>query len=164
MPPRKSKQQEFTNKEKAAFIVEQGYSNRAQSTLERLTAEELDLIIKLERDPDKQELDLEGKEATANLIKSILDFLNNYKKERTGSEINPSLRNYIQNNTKEMSIVNAKIGGLIGVGLICLVSLYVVIDSLLGSEKIKEWLFKKAKKSEYPNAKEQQKETKNNGL
>lgn len=145
------KEKELTNKEKAQYIREMGFSSRSQSTLERLSKEELDLIIKLERDIDKDDINKDDREATKSLISQILDFLNSYKKERCNKEINPALRGFIVKNSENINIVNTKTSGIIGIILISLAGVYVFLDSILGIEKVKEILMKrKQPKNENP--------------
>lgn len=142
------KDRELTNKEKAQYILENGFSSKSQSTLERMSKEELDLIIKLQRDLDKDEVNKEDREATAGLINNIMDFLNSWKKERSGKEINPALRGFISKNTQDLSLVNTKISGVIGIVLIGLAGVYVFLDSIVGIDKVKEFILSKKKSTQ----------------
>lgn len=150
MPPKKER--ELTNKEKAQYILDNGFSNKSLSTLERMSKEELDLIIKLQRDIDKEDINKEDREATRTLISQILDFLNSYKKERIGQEVNPAIRGFINKNTQDLSIVDTKTSGIIGIILIALAGVYVFLDAIIGFDKIKEMFMNRARKPKVLNA------------
>lgn len=134
-----------TNKERAEYIVKMGFSEKKLSTLERLSKEELDLIIKNERDLDDTELQQEDDKT--NAIKSLLDFLDTCKKEREGKGISEGLKGYINKNAKSIKIPNIKGIGLVSSFLLLAVIIYVAIDSILGINKLKELIKKIAKRN-----------------
>ena len=142
---------EMTNKEKAQFILNNGFSSKSLSTLERMSKEELDSIIQNERDLEKDELKKEDKEATKTLITQLLDFLDTYKKERTKQGISAPLKSFIVKNSENLSFANAKISGAVGLGLAGVCMLIVCIDSLIGFDKLKERITQKKVKNEAEN-------------
>lgn len=141
----KTTQKEMTNKEKAQYILENGFSSKSLSTLERMSKQELDLIIQNERDLEKDEFNKSDQEATKTLIQQFLDFLDAYKKERTGKGVSQPLKTFVVKNTETMNFANAKVSGAIGIALAGLCMLGIAIDSLFGWDKLKEKLKEKAK-------------------
>lgn len=139
---------EMTNKEKAQFILNNGFSNKSLSTLERMSKEELDQIIQNERDLEKDELKKDDKEATKTLITQLLDFLDTYKKERTKQGISAPLKSFIIKNSENLSFANARVSGAVGLGLAGICMLIVCIDSLIGFDKLKEKIAQKKAKDE----------------
>lgn len=146
---------EMTNKEKATFIIEQGYSSKSQTTLERLSKEELDLIIKNQRDLEKDELNKENREATSSLIENILDFLDSYKKERQGKGISAPIKSFIKKNSESLDFANAKVSGSVAIALVGICFIGILVDSIIGWDTIKKRLKERAEAKEAKNEKKQ---------
>lgn len=134
-----------TNKEMAEYILKMGFSEKKLSTLERLSKEELELIIQNERDVESQELQEQDDKITA--VKSLLEFLDTCKKEREGKGISEGLKGYINKNAKSIKIPSFKGIGLVSSFLLLVVIIYVAIDSVFGMQKVKELIKKIAKKN-----------------
>ncbi len=134
-----------TNKEMAEYILKMGFSEKKLSTLERLSKEELELIIQNERDIESQELQEQDDKVTA--VKSLLEFLDTCKKEREGKGISEGLKGYINKNAKSIKIPSFKGIGLVSSFLLLVVIIYVAIDSVFGMSKVKELVKKIAKKN-----------------
>ena len=133
----------MTNKEKAEFIIQNKYSKRAKTTLERLTADELDWIIENKRDPEADEFNQTDNEAIKELANSLINFLDDFKKARTKDEkgINPALKTFILKNTDKISkFTNAKITGILGVILLIMAIVVLIVDSLVGFDLVKRLL------------------------
>lgn len=138
------KEKELTNKEKAQFILENGYSSRSQTTLERLSKDELDFIIKNQREPQAKEINTENKEATASLIQNVLDFLDTYKKDKQGKGISAPVKNFIIKNSESLDFANAKVSGAVAVGLVAICFIGILVDSLVGWDTIKKRIQERA--------------------
>lgn len=127
-----------TNKEKIDFILENGLSDKARSTLERKSAEWLDFVINNGREPNDEELEACDKKATAKFINQLLDLLDIIKKARVNEPLDPTLTTFTRKNSDEFAFMTEKNNVLFKRGVFFASLVFLLIDSAIGWEKIKE--------------------------
>lgn len=139
---------QLTNKELAVYIVQMGYSTRAESTLNRLSKEELLLIIANKNDEIKGELNKTNIESASELVKIFIDFMDEIHKSRDGKENNQTLKNFTQKQSISVSpLLNNLSVSNYGVIALVIGVLLISIDSVLGFANIKKLFIKKVEKS-----------------
>lgn len=138
---------ENTNLSKAQKIVELGYSKRSLSTLERLSAQELDFILREKRDPEKDELSKKTIESSKEVINAYISSLEAIKRARANQGLNQGLKTIAQAQSGALGeYVGTNTGGKVSLVLLILASVALAIDSIFGLENIKNFFSKKDKK------------------
>lgn len=136
----------LTNKELASYIVQMGFSTRAESTLSRLSKEELLLIIANKNDEIKGDLNKTNIESASELVKIFIDFMDEIHKSRDGKENNLTLKNFTQKQSISVSplLNNLSVSnyGVIALVIGCLV---IAVDSIVGFANVKKLFIKKGK-------------------
>lgn len=140
----------LTNKEKAQLIIDNGFSSLSLSTLERKTAKELDLIIELERDLEKEDYDKENIETSKSLVEMGLNILESIKKERENKGINETLKKFIIKNAENIHL-NYKVSKVLSLVLFIIIGLFLLVDSIFGFSKVRDFFIKTFKKKQDEN-------------
>lgn len=124
------------------------YSNRSETTLQRLKREELIYIITNKRDDyAKTELSNLNRDSK-DLIEIIVSILEDIKQARGGGNLNALLVRIFRNQGNRLAEGFVKIGvsgGVFGWAMCGIVSTLLVVDSVWGLQSISK-LFKKEKK------------------
>lgn len=137
---------ENTNLAKAQKIVDLGYSKRSLSTLERLSAQELDFILREKRDPEKDELSKKTIESSKEVVKAYIETLETIKQARVNEGLNKGLVTLAQSNSTALSeVVSSNTGGRVGLIILVVASIALAIDSVIGFDRLKK-MFSKEKK------------------
>lgn len=139
----------LTNNDLARIIVARGYSTRAESTLSRLSKDELLLIIAEKADERKGDLHKSNIESAQELIKIYIDFMDEIKKARDDKENNKTLKNFTQKQSVSIAPFLNNVS-LSNYGIIALIFglLLIGLDSIVGFKNLKELITKKVKSSE----------------
>lgn len=141
-----------TNLEKATFIVENGYSKRSITTLERLNAKELDFIIENKRDPEANEISKKTIEASKEITKGYISILESIKETRAKEPLNQGVKSMLEKNDTALSeYVGASTHGKISIFLYIASALLLLIDSLIGFDKVKSFVSKEKAKEKKDN-------------
>lgn len=139
---------ENTNLAKAQKIVDFGYSKRSLSTLERLSAQELDFILREKRDPEKDELSKKTIESSKEVINAYISSLEAIKQARVNESLNQGLKTIAQTQSGALGeYVGTNTGGKVSLALLIVASVALAIDSIFGLDNLKNMFSKKDKKS-----------------
>jgi len=142
-----AKQKLDTNLEKAKYINANRYSNRALSTLERLSAQELDFILENKRDPESGEFDKNNVKFARELINSFINGLEAIKEARNGEKINKSAKQFTITQADSIApFLNSTKAGIVGICMLVFGLVFLCADSIIGFENIKNFFNKKTKK------------------
>ncbi|WP_300447576.1 hypothetical protein [Helicobacter mastomyrinus] len=127
-----------SNLAKAQKIHDLGYSQRSLSTLERLSSQELDFILREKRDPQKDELSRKTIESSKEIVKGFVSTCEALKKARVNEPLNPGIKVMVESNQSALAeYVSVGAGGKVGLILLILSSIAMIIDSAIGFEKLK---------------------------
>lgn len=136
-----------TNKEKIDFILQQGLSDKARSTLERKSGEWLDFVINNGREPADDELSANDRQATSTFINQLLDLLDIFKKARINEPLEPTMTTFARKNSEEFTFMTEKNNAVFKKGVFFAVLGFLCIDAVIGwdtlKEKISKWLEKR---------------------
>lgn len=139
---------ENTNLAKAQKIVDLGYSKRSLSTLERLSAQELDFILREKRDPEKDELSKKTIESSKEVVKAYIESLEAIKQARANESLNKGLVTLAQSNSTALSeVVGTNTGGRVGLIILTITSIALALDSIIGFDRLKKMFSKKNKET-----------------
>ena len=146
----KKKPSDFkTNTEKARYIFDRGYSQRALSTLERLSSQELDFILENERDPEIGEMDKNSVKFAKELISNIIKGLEavHESKGYTGG-LNKSNKIFAENQAESLApFLDSSKSKYFGLGFLAFAMSLLTMQAFFGSfENFKKWLKSKIKK------------------
>lgn len=137
---------QLTNNDLARIIIERGYSTRAESTLSRLSKDELLLIIANKSDDVKGDAYKTNIESAHEIVKIIIDLMDEIKQAREQKQNNQTLKNFTQKQSISLATylngINANNYGLIAliIGL-----LIICIDSIIGFANLKKVFIKNGK-------------------
>lgn len=132
-----SVEKENTNQQKARKIVELGYSKRSLSTLERLSAQELDFILREKRDPAPDEISKKSIESSKEIVKAYISTLEAIKQERAKEPLNKGLKTIAESQSGALGeFVGTQAGGRVGLALLIISAIALAIDSFLGFERL----------------------------
>lgn len=137
---------QLTNIDLARIIIERGYSTRAESTLSRLSKDELLLIIANKNDDVRGDAYKTNIESAHEIVKIIIDLMDEIKRAREQKQNNQTLKNFTQKQSislaTHLNSVNANNYGLIAliIGL-----LIICIDSIVGFANLKKVFIKNGK-------------------
>lgn len=138
-----------TNLDKATFIVENGYSKRSITTLERLNVKELDFIIENKRDPESNEISKKTIEASKEITKGYISILESIKETRANEPLNKGVKAMLEKNDTALSeYVGTSTQGKISIGIYVISAVLLLIDSLIGFDKIKGFVSKEKAKDD----------------
>lgn len=138
---------ENTNLAKAQKIVDLGYSKRSLSTLERLSTQELDFILREKRDPEKDEISKKTIESGKEVINAYLSSLEAIKQARANESLNQGLKTIAQTQSGALGeYVGTNTGGKVSLALLIFASIALAIDSIFGLDNLKNIFTKKENK------------------
>lgn len=130
---------ENSNIAKAQKIYDLGYSSRSLSTLERLSAQELDFILREKRDPQKDEISRKTIESSKEIVRGFVSTCEAVKKARVNEPLNSGIKVMVESNQNALAeYVSVGAGGKVGLILLILSSIAMIIDSAIGFEKFKK--------------------------
>lgn len=132
-----------TNADKAKFIYSMRYSQRALSTLERLSAQELDFILENKRDPEAGEFDKNNVKFARELVNNFINGLAAIKEARNGEKINEPAKRFTLAQADILApFLNSAKAGVVGICFLVFGLVFLCADSIIGFENIKNY-FKK---------------------
>ena len=138
-----------SNIEKAKKIYEEGLSKRSLSTLERLSSQELDFILREGRDPAKDEISKKTIESSKEVVSAYISSLEAIKQARANEPLNEGLKNIAQAQSGSLGeIVGVNAGNRVSLALLIFASLALALDSLIGFDNIKKFFSKKKPKED----------------
>lgn len=124
--------------------IAQHYSDRSYETLRRLNRAELINIIKNKSDDRDRTFNGLDRDSD-NLLKMIVEILDEIKQARAAQPLNPTLKRIFisQNNKLTEVLINANIkSGLVSISILLIISITLLFDALFGfdvlAKKIKE--------------------------
>ncbi|MDE7236073.1 MAG: hypothetical protein K2N45_05560 [Helicobacter japonicus] len=136
-----------SNTDKARQIYEQGLSKRSLSTLERLSGQELDFILREGRDPAKDEISKKTIESSKEVVSAYISSLEAIKQARANEPLNEGLKTIAQAQSGSLGeIVGANAGNRVSLALLIFASLALALDSLIGFDNIRKFFGKKRQK------------------
>ena len=94
---------ELTNIELARIIVENGWSNRAESTLNRLSKDELIFICKNQSDESLERVSKANVESASDIVAAFIDLLDEVHKARDGEFNKESLKKFTQKQSTSLA-------------------------------------------------------------
>ena len=94
---------ELTNIELARIIVENGWSNRAESTLNRLSKDELIFICKNKSDESLERVSKANVESASDIVAAFIDLLDEVHKARDGEFNKESLKKFTQKQSTSLA-------------------------------------------------------------
>ena len=140
---------ENTNLAKAQKIYDLGYSKRELSTLQRLSSQELDFILREKRDPEPNEISKKTIESSKEVVRAYIESLEAIKQTRCDEGLNKGLVTLAQSNSTALSeFVSTSAGSRVGLILLILASVALTIDSIVGFDKVKKIFGKKTEAKE----------------
>lgn len=138
-----------SNAEKAKQIYDLGLSKRSLSTLERLSVQELDFILREGRDPAKDEISKKTIESSKEVVNAYISSLEAIKQARANEPLNEGLKNIAQAQSGSLGeIVGASAGNRVSLALLIFASLALALDSLIGFDNVKKFFSKKKQKDD----------------
>ena len=94
---------ELTNIELARIIVENGWSQRAESTLNRLSKDELIFICKNQSDESLERVSKANVESANDIVTAFIDLLDEVHKARDGESNKESLKKFTQKQSTSLA-------------------------------------------------------------
>lgn len=94
---------ELTNIELARIIVENGWSQRAESTLNRLSKDELIFICKNQSDESLERVSKANVESANDIVVAFIDLLDEVHKARDGESNKESLKKFTQKQSTSLA-------------------------------------------------------------
>lgn len=94
---------ELTNIELARIIVENGWSSRAESTLNRLSKDELIFICKNQSDESLERVSKANVESASDIVAAFIDLLDEVHKARDGESNKESLKKFTQKQSMSLA-------------------------------------------------------------
>lgn len=94
---------ELTNIELARIIVENGWSQRAESTLNRLSKDELIFICKNQSDESLERVSKANVESASDIVCAFIDLLDEVHKARDGETNKESLKKFTQKQSTSLA-------------------------------------------------------------
>lgn len=99
----KANYSEMTNIELARIIVENGWSQRAESTLNRLSKDELIFICKNQSDESLERVSKANVESASDIVTAFIDLLDEVHKARDGESNKESLKKFTQKQSTSLA-------------------------------------------------------------
>ena len=131
---------ELTNIELARIIVENGWSQRAESTLNRLSKDELIFICKNQSDESLERVSKANVESANDIVTAFIDLLDEVHKARDGESNKESLKKFTAKQSVSLapflnSLAHTNFGLItLGAGLTLL-----AVDSFWGFKRVGEF-------------------------
>lgn len=131
-----------TNVDKARFIFEMRYSERALSTLERLSTQELDFILENKRDPEPNEFDKNNAKFAKELVSNVIQGLESIYEARgeTGG-LNKATKAFTLSQAECLApYLNSSKAGIVGVCFLAFGLCLLSIQAVWGFDNFKKWI------------------------
>lgn len=131
-----------TNVDKARFIFEMKYSERALSTLERLSTQELDFILENKRDPEPNEFDKNNAKFAKELVSNVIQGLESIYEARgeTGG-LNKATKAFTLSQAECLApYLNSNKAGIVGVCFLAFGLCLLSIQAVWGFDNCKKWI------------------------
>lgn len=135
---------DLTNVELARLIVENAWSSRAESTLNRLSKDELIFICKNKSDESLERVSKANVESANDIITACIDLLDEVHKARNGELNKESIKKFTQKQSTALApLLNSLAYTNFGMIAMCIGLGLLTLDSFYGFEKM--GFFKKNK-------------------
>lgn len=135
---------DLTNVELARLIVENAWSSRAESTLNRLSKDELIFICKNKSDESLERVSKANVESANDIITACIDLLDEVHKARNGELNKESIKKFTQKQSTALApLLNSLAYTNFGMIAMCIGLGLLAVDSFYGFEKM--GFFKKNK-------------------
>lgn len=131
-----------TNVDKARHIFEMKYSERALSTLERLSTQELDFILENKRDPAPDEFDKNNAKFAKELVNNVIQGLESIYEARgeTGG-LNKATKAFTLSQAECLApYLNSNKAGIVGVCFLAFGLCLLSIQAVWGFDNFKKWI------------------------
>lgn len=131
-----------TNVDKARFIFEMRYSERALSTLERLSTQELDFILENKRDPEQNEFDKNNAKFAKELVSNVIQGLESIYEARgeTGG-LNKATKAFTLSQAECLApYLSSNKAGIVGVCFLAFGLCLLSIQAVWGFDNFKKWI------------------------
>lgn len=131
-----------TNVDKARYIFEMKYSERALSTLERLSTQELDFILENKRDPSPDEFDKNNAKFAKELVSNVIQGLESIYEARgeTGG-LNKATKAFTLSQAECLApYLNSNKAGIVGVCFLAFGLCLLSIQAVWGFDNFKKWI------------------------
>lgn len=131
-----------TNADKARFIFEMKYSERALSTLERLSTQELDFILENKRDPSAEEFDKNNAKFAKELISNVINGLESiYEARGELGGLNKATKAFTLSQAESLApYLNSNKAGIVGVCFLAFGLCLLSIQAVWGFDNFKKWI------------------------
>ena len=131
-----------TNVDKARHIFEMRYSERALSTLERLSTQELDFILENKRDPAPDEFDKNNAKFAKELISNVIQGLESiYEARGESGGLNKATKAFTLSQAESLApYLNSNRAGVVGVCFLAFGLCLLSIQAVWGFDNFKKWI------------------------
>lgn len=131
-----------TNVDKARHIFEMRYSERALSTLERLSTQELDFILENKRDPAPDEFDKNNAKFAKDLISNVIQGLESiYEARGESGGLNKATKAFTLSQAESLApYLNSNRAGVVGVCFLVFGLCLLTIQAVWGFDNFKKWV------------------------
>ena len=131
-----------TNVEKAKYIYTNSLSERALSTLERLSAQELDFIIENKRDPAGDEFDKNNAKFAKELISNVINGLESiYEARGEKGGLNKGTKAFTLSQAEALApYLNSNKAGIVGVAFLAFGLCLLTVQAVWGFDNFKKWI------------------------
>lgn len=131
-----------TNVDKARYIFEMRYSERALSTLERLSTQELDFILENKRDPAPDEFDKNNAKFAKELVSNVINGLESiYEARGEKGGLNKATKAFTLSQAECLApYLNSNKAGIVGVCFLAFGLCLLSIQAVWGFDNFKKWI------------------------
>ena len=131
-----------TNVDKARYIFEAKYSERALSTLERLSTQELDFILENKRDPEPNEFDKNNAKFAKELVGNVIQGLESiYEARGESGGLNKATKAFTLSQAESLApYLNSSKAGVVGVCFLAFGLCLLSIQAVWGFDNFKKWI------------------------